>query len=326
MSPRAEPSCPTSLSLLHHRSPRKPVKLCSKFCDCFFALFSQKHEEESGNASSSMTGPKRHDPNDIAANSEAIVTAASVASVLNPTGVGTTTTRVVFHDLRECELSSLSNNNNNNTQQQQRKAHEARPSLTKLCDETSVTLANVYQVCPWNAQEGGGGGGQSSSSTSHSYPRPYPLHPHQLAHQHTYPKISLTSITTPTCIKEEEEFGESSNGSDNAAAGGGNTGDRPADRRRLSAQYNTNQEMLAYNEAQDRRYRRSEPTFDEDSATLRSFGQGGQSGSNSASSSNINIPRTFSTSALRIRNRTLFWDKTGYACSRGGLRIVWVCD
>lgn len=258
-----------------------------------------------------MTGPKRNDPNDIAANTaEAIVTAESVASVLNPTGGGSnTTTRIVLHDVRERELSTLNNNNN------QRKAHDrpdARPVLSKLCDETSVTLANVYQICPTNAQDGGG---PSSSSTSHSYPRPYPLHPHQLAHQHTYPKISLTSITTPTCIKEEEEFGEASNGSDNGGHNSGtgvSTTDRPHDRRRLSAQYNTNQEMLAYNEAQERRYRRSDPTYDEDSATLRSFGHG-QSGSNSASSSNVNIPRTFSTSALRMRNRTLFWDKTGYA-------------
>src|SRR5699024_10406368 len=74
------------VTILCHRNSATPqsVKLCSKLCDCFLGLFSQKQEEEEedGEAESraSMTGSKRPEPNDTTSANQ--TTASSVVSAM----------------------------------------------------------------------------------------------------------------------------------------------------------------------------------------------------------------------------------------------------
>ncbi|KAH9517710.1 hypothetical protein DERF_008351 [Dermatophagoides farinae] len=129
-------------------------------------------------------------------------------------------------------------------------------------------------------------------------------HPHQLAHQHTYPKISLTSIAS-------------------------------ADKRRLSAQYSgndcfghdNNNQSIIDDHHQRRHYRRSED-YDDDSPGLSSTsatvggGTNNGSGAGGGGGGGANIPRTFSTSALRMKNRSFFWDRLQAAPSHAEDLIV----
>lgn len=139
-------------------------------------------------------------------------------------------------------------------------------------------------------------GNMQHAQVQSDYPRPHAFHPHQLAHQHTYPKISLTSLTTPTCIKEEDELSENDNNVAN-------------DKRRLSVELVNN-----HHKGHVPRYGTS--SEDDDNATIKSFSNCASVGGGGA-----NIPRTFSTSALRMKNRCLFWDRLGNA-PRCALKLI----
>ena len=143
----------------------------------------------------------------------------------------------------------------------------------------------------------------------HDTIRQHPTHPHQLAHQHTYPKISLTSMPPAGCIKEEEEH-LSDNG--NSATGGGNGRDITAmghdTKRRSSAQFlNSGRNFIRIGDPCDYRYRRMDGSEDEDESLFSpgaiSACTGGPEGGGAT------IPRTFSTSALKMKNRCAFWDR-----------------
>lgn len=145
-----------------------------------------------------------------------------------------------------------------------------------------------------------------SLAHDHSSRQPvHPLHPHQLAHQHTYPKISLTSIPSTGCIQEEDEFGD-----DNGGGGGGGGGEK----RRLSAQYLNGNRAFGFDDGQHEcNCRRRHHTDDDFDSRVQLFSPGaistGAVGSGTTSGGGATIPRTFSTSALRIKNRCSFWDR-----------------
>lgn len=220
-----------------------------------------------------MTGPKRPDPNDIAACDATTVAAANVA---------------------QCTMANtISNRFDDATISHQDKMESST--------NRAISLSGPSVSYHHNNSNNNTGHEDSDGRCTHyvelqhdHHSRPYPLHPHQLAHQHTYPKISLTSIPANSCIKEEDEYGEDS---------------VLLEKRRLSAQYmnnNCNKEMVGYGEP----CYRSAATSGTNAGDLSA----NENGSNMAifahgSSMGATIPRTFSTSALRIKNRCSFWDR-----------------
>ena len=213
-----------------------------------------------------MTGPKRPDPNDIAAN-EAVAASATTTILSAATTLNATPSSVSSVECKETGMMMAS----------------AMTSFKLGSSENSSqqeSNSQRYQQCQDARQH----------QDNHHPLRPYPLHPHQLAHQHTYPKISLTSIPATSCIKEEDEYGEEG---------------VLLEKRRLSAHYmdNNKGELTAYNQSVG--FRRTDGSEDEENSNLAMVFSHPTHGTPMGAT----IPRTFSTSALRIKNRCTFWDR-----------------
>lgn len=218
-----------------------------------------------------MTGPKRPDPKELAA-SEAVA-----ATTTNATAATPTTFASSVHARRSSKESpprvtdlapTLPSDQMDSNGQQEGN-----------CDASSNN--NHHSRCPHYFEA-------HTHEPGHGGRAPFPVHPHQLAHQHTYPKISLTSLPVTSCIKEEDEYGEE--------------GGALLEKRRLSAQYTNNSKQLTGYEAGYRRSTGSED--DDDDSALAMFSHAVHGTPLGAT-----IPRTFSTSALRMKGRCSFWDR-----------------
>lgn len=164
---------------------------------------------------------------------------------------------------------------------------KARPELIKLNEPSSANKCHLH------------------TTYSHDSCILNRNHPHQLSHQHTYPKISLQSLTSAGCIKEEEEY-NSNNIHINEDDSLPNTAASSLDKRRLSAQYGN-----PLNTGLEKRLNRSQDFDDNASVQLYSPGNSSASGPGGGGTvgGGVSIPRTFSTSALKMKNRSIFWDR-----------------
>ncbi|KAH9421147.1 hypothetical protein DERP_010088 [Dermatophagoides pteronyssinus] len=311
-----------------------------------------------------MTAPKRPEPNENAAGGHCMTAAAGGTTLPTTASTPMSTTTTTTKTAQTTTTTTLLNKPTTTTN---------RLHNNKICTTTTTTksksdskcknIDNVNRTCLSHTEHSHNPNQHhhdhnyrsipTTTSTTTTLIQSLP-HPHQLSHQHTYPKISLTSIQSAGCIKEEEfddEFNNNHNkhfhhsdndDNDDGISNKTNNSSLILDKRRLSTQYGNDNQIIIDGSSYDtnhpnhhRRYRRSEDYDDYDSSVYSpgvsstgcgivgiDSGGGGGGNSSGGGGNSVNIPRTFSTSALRMKNRSFFWDRLQAAPSHAEDLIV----